>query len=218
MPRLEHCTATVDNTKVSDTNSNDPPDHLAADATFTFQAVEVNTPPAVSRVTGESCSATGDGGSFLVGISDLETAPGDLSLTLTGNTNPTLVPNANVVISGGGVRTVWITAANKKSGAGVLTFTLSDGVHDVSVRHQRSIGAEVDDSLVGTDGSDLLVGGNGPDFRPGPRRRRRPVRRQRRRLLLAAGATTCSTAITAPTSCAEAKVPTSSAAARARTS
>ena len=160
---LEQCTATIDGAKVSDTDSNDPPDHMAADATFTFQVVEVNTPPIVSIISGASCSTTANGGSFLVGVIDLQTAPGDLSLSLTGNTNPTLVPNANVGISGGGVRTVWITAASKKSGSGVLTFTLSDGVHDVRFDLNVQIGANFDDSLVGTDGSDLLVGGNGTD-------------------------------------------------------
>lgn len=160
---LELCTVTIDGGSVHDTDADDPPDVMAGDATFTFQVVATNTPPTVSNVAGNSCLPGDSGGTFLVDVSDAETAPGDLTLALTGNSNPTLVPNGNVVISGGATRTLSITAASRKSGSGVLTFTLSDDDFDVSFDINVRIGTNGSDTLLGTDGSDLLVGGNGAD-------------------------------------------------------
>ena len=58
--------------------------------------------------------------------------PADLLLGLTGNSSAALVPNSAVAIHGSEKRSVSITPADRKSGTGVLTFTLSDGVNDVT--------------------------------------------------------------------------------------
>ena len=59
--------------------------------------LELNAPPTFEFVAGGTCSTSGNGGSFLVNIDDLQTSGAALTVTRTGNTNTTLVPNANVV-------------------------------------------------------------------------------------------------------------------------
>ena len=58
---------------------------------------------------------------------DIETAAA--SLTLGGaSSNPTLVPNANIVFGGSGAnRTVTLTPAANQSGSATITVTVSDG-------------------------------------------------------------------------------------------
>ena len=155
----ESCTVTVDDAGVSDVDANDPPDHMAADATFTFEVA--NPAPTYVIVAGPSCLA--NGGTFLVSVHDLEMDPALLTLTRSGITNSTLVPSAGVSISGTSARTVVITVADRKSGSGVLTFRLGDGVNTVTFTINVQAGAMGDDGLTGTEGADLLLGGNGAD-------------------------------------------------------
>ena len=155
----ESCTVTVDDAGVSDADANDPPDHLAADATFLFRVA--NPAPTYEIVAGPSCLA--NGGTFIVSVHDLEVDPALLTLTRGGNSNTALVPNAAVSISGTVERTIVVTVADRKTGVSVLAFTLSDGVNDVAFEIKVQVGTNADDSLAGTDGSDLLMGGNGAD-------------------------------------------------------
>jgi Bacterial Ig-like domain/RTX calcium-binding nonapeptide repeat (4 copies) len=159
----EHCTVTIDADGVNDADATDPPDTMVADAAFTFRVA--NPAPTFSIVAGDGCTA--NNGSFVVTIDDLETAQANLRLMLTDNTNPTLVPNANVSISGAAARTIWVTAAGKKAGGDKLTFTVSDGVNDVAFDINVLVGTNADDAFIGTDGSDLLVGSNGADVLSG---------------------------------------------------
>ena len=121
----------------------------------------LDAPPTFEFVAGGSCLSYG--GIFLVNVDDLQTSGDDLTLTRTGNTNTTLVPNANVVISGSDQRTISITAAPKASGSGTLAFELSDGVHQVAFEINVQIGTDANDSLTGGTGNDLLVGIQGND-------------------------------------------------------
>jgi hypothetical protein len=123
----------------------------------------LNAPPTFDFVAGGTCSTSANGGSFLVDVADLQTPAGSLSLSLIGNTNTTLVPNANVSISGGATRTIAITAASGQSGNGVLTFSLGDGVNTVTFQINVQIGTAAIDVLTGTAGSDLIVGYRGAD-------------------------------------------------------
>ncbi|HJP87410.1 MAG TPA: ExeM/NucH family extracellular endonuclease [Candidatus Limnocylindrales bacterium] len=125
--------------------------------------LELNAPPVFAVVAGGSCSTTTNGGTVLVSVSDLQTAAGDLSLTLTGNTNTALIPNANVSISGTATRSISITAANKKSGTATLTFSLSDDVNTVTFDINVQIGTDANETFTGTAGTDLIVAGQGID-------------------------------------------------------
>jgi Ca2+-binding RTX toxin-like protein len=154
----EHCTVTVDAAGVTDDDTTDPPDGMAVDATFTFR---VANPAPTFAIAANSCLASG--GTFVVTVDDLEVDPATLSLALTGNSDSTLVPNANVSIAGSAARTVEIVHADRTSGSTVLTFTLGDGVNEVSFDVTVKVGTNVADALVGSEGSDLLVGGQGLD-------------------------------------------------------
>ena len=71
-------------------------------------------------------------------------------LSLEGNTNTTLVPNANVVFGGSGAnRSVAITAATRKSGTAVLTIGVSDGWNTTEVTITVRIGTDANESLTG---------------------------------------------------------------------
>jgi hypothetical protein len=61
-------------------------------------------------------------------IGDIETAAGSLTLS-GGSSNPTLIPNGNIVFGGSGAnRTVTVTPATGQSGTATITVTVSDGV------------------------------------------------------------------------------------------
>jgi Ca2+-binding RTX toxin-like protein len=159
----EYCTVTVDDAGVTDTDVSDPPDSPAIDATFTFRVA--NPAPTFWILANSTCSPTLDG-SFVVHVDDLETDPANLTVALTGNTNPALVPNANAA-GAGNDRMISIQHAERKYGADVLTFTLSDGVNDVTFDINVMVGTNADETLTGTDGPDLLIGSNGADVLTG---------------------------------------------------
>ena len=157
----EYCTVTVDDAGVTDEDSSDPPDNMAADAAFTFRVA--NLPPTFSFIRGLGCSTASVGGSFLVNVSDLEFPADELTLALTGNTNTILVANSGVTVSGSADRTIAIELAERQAGTAVLTFTLSDGVHDVTFDVNVVSGSDVDDALTGTEDPDLILGYQGAD-------------------------------------------------------
>jgi Ca2+-binding RTX toxin-like protein len=118
--------------------------------------------PTIAVSSGLSCTTSG--GTFAVAVDDSEEGPNGLVLTLEGNTNTTLIPNANVVFGGSGAnRTVAISAASKKSGTAVLTIGVSDGESTTTVTISVQVGTDANDTLTGTAGADLLLGGQGTD-------------------------------------------------------
>ncbi|NJD27357.1 MAG: DUF3616 domain-containing protein, partial [Chloroflexi bacterium] len=124
--------------------------------------LELDAPPTIDVVAGGTCST--NGGTFLLTVGDLQTPATDLELSLAGNTNTTLVPNANVVFGGGGAnRTVSIEAAQGLTGTSTLTLALDDGTATTEYVITVIVGTGDPDVLTGTSGSDLIVGGNGAD-------------------------------------------------------
>jgi predicted extracellular nuclease len=139
----------------------EPNQYRTSDHDPVLVGLDLDSAPFFEVVAGGSCTATG--GSVLVNVDDLQTLPGDLSLTLTGNTNTALVPNANVVVSGGAQRTIAISPASRRSGSAVLTFTLSDGDNEVTFEIGVEVGTDGNDILTGSSGADLLIGLQGND-------------------------------------------------------
>jgi hypothetical protein len=158
----EFCTVTVDGASVTDDDATDPPDTLDADVTFTFR---VANPAPTFAIAADRCLV--NGGAFVVTVDDLEVDPATLSLALTGNGDTTLVPNAGVSIDGAAERTIRIAHAERRSGSSVLTFTLGDGVNQVTFDITVMVGTNADDTLAGTEGPDLLLGGQGLDVLSG---------------------------------------------------
>ncbi len=93
---------------------------------FVLAVNPVNDAPAISDIVDQT---TGEDVPKVVNftVSDAETAAG--SLTVTGSSsNPSLVPNANLVFSGGGgARTLTVTPAPNQSGIATITVTVHDG-------------------------------------------------------------------------------------------
>ena len=123
----------------------------------------LNATPTFESVVAASC-ASGAGGSFNVTIDDYDLLETELTLALSDNTNTTLVPNANAVVTGTGAsRAIAITAAGDEIGTAVLTFTLSDGWNEVPLVITVKVGTNSSDTLAGTAGNDILIGLGGDD-------------------------------------------------------
>jgi hypothetical protein len=101
----------------------------------------INDPPVISSIPNqvvEQNTATGEV-PFL--ISDPETSSASLSVTAISS-NPLLVPNGNIVMSGSGVnRTITVTPASFQSGTATITILASDGVLSTSTSFQITVGA-----------------------------------------------------------------------------
>lgn len=155
--------ATVPAASAQDGGGNGNTASTSADNTVTF---DVNEAPTFT-VSGGQCSASNDASGTINLI--LFDADGDsLSLSLLSNSNPTLVPNGNVVLGGSGDnRTIRFTSGNKRTGTATLTFNLSDGTTTVSIVVTTRFGTDGNDSLTGTGGVDLLFCLNGMDVLSG---------------------------------------------------
>jgi hypothetical protein len=126
--------------------------------------LDLNAPPTIEVAAGGTCTAAGTGGTVNVIVGDLQTAPGDLELTLDANTNMALVPNTGVALGGGGAnRTITVSPASRASGTAVLTFGLSDGVNTTEFVLTVIVGSNASETLTGTSGADLILGRGGAD-------------------------------------------------------
>jgi predicted extracellular nuclease len=124
----------------------------------------VNDAPTIEVSAGTSCAAPAVGGSFALTVDDNEQDVEDLVLSVEGNTNTTLVPNADVVFGGSGAtRSVAITTTNKLSGIAALTIGVGDGWNTTTVTITVRVGTDATESFSGTVGADLLVGAAGND-------------------------------------------------------
>jgi glucose/arabinose dehydrogenase len=86
-----------------------------------------NTPPTISDIPDQTVNEETATAALAFVVGDLETAAA--SLTVSGSSsNPTLVPNANIVFGGSGAnRTVRVTPATNQFGSATITVTASDG-------------------------------------------------------------------------------------------
>src|SRR5262249_32922792 len=150
---------------------------------FTITVTNVNEPPTIVAAPGGAClSDTSAKGSINLILGDPDTGLSSLTLSVIANTNPTLLPNANITLGGSGTnRTLTVSAVDKKSGTAVLTLRVSDGslaaILPITVivgtpnTETLSGGSGTDmifglagvNTLNGGDGNDLLCGGNGAD-------------------------------------------------------
>jgi VCBS repeat-containing protein len=100
---------------------------LTASDTFTLTVNPVNTPPTISDIVDQTINEDGTTGALGFTVGDATTAAGSLTVTGTSS-NPTLVPNANIVFGGSSAsRTVTATPAANQFGTATITVTVSDG-------------------------------------------------------------------------------------------
>jgi VCBS repeat-containing protein len=132
-------------------------------ATVTLTVSAANDPPSVAVAAGGSCGSNDRSGKINLTVGDPDNAAAGLTLTASSN-NQALVPNANLSLAGSGAnRTLSATAVSGRSGAAVITVTVSDGSASSSVAVTLRSGANGADSLGGTAGPDMLFGQNGND-------------------------------------------------------
>ncbi|MBI4356397.1 MAG: hypothetical protein HY559_00750, partial [Gammaproteobacteria bacterium] len=127
----------------------------------TTTVTAVNASPTVSGIVNQAIDEDGNTGALTFTIGDAETA-GD-SLTVEGSSsNPTLVPNANIVFGGSGAnRTVTATPVSNQSGTATITVTVTDatggsstGTFDVTVTavNDPPTVSEVANQIINEDG------------------------------------------------------------------
>jgi hypothetical protein len=100
----------------------------ATSTSFTVTVLPPNTPPTISSFTNYHTvmNMSLPPISFVVG--DAESPAGGLMVS-GASSNPTLIPEANLVFSGGSsIRTLTITPAIEQIGNAIITVTVSDGV------------------------------------------------------------------------------------------
>jgi hypothetical protein len=113
-------------------------------------------------------------GTFNLNLLDVDTPVNALTLSASSS-NPTLVPDANVVFAGTGLnRTVSIRIDPTKikknvSAKAIITIKVNDGLSTGEVPITVIASGQGDDTLVGTAGADLIFGGIGDDRLEGDR-------------------------------------------------
>ncbi|MCU0772614.1 MAG: tandem-95 repeat protein [Verrucomicrobia bacterium] len=94
---------------------------------FTVTVTAVNDSPALTSISNQTIEEDAAAGPISFTVSDVETSASSLTLGGTSS-NPTLVPNANIVFGGSGAnRAVTVTPVANGSGSAVITVTVSDG-------------------------------------------------------------------------------------------
>lgn len=100
-----------------------------------------NAPPAISTVPNQTLVSPGSSGAIPFNISDAETPPENLKVSVTSS-NPTLIPESGLVLEGAGsARTITITPAPYQLGAATITLIVSDGVLDAKTSFSLTVNA-----------------------------------------------------------------------------
>jgi VCBS repeat-containing protein len=137
-------------------------------ATVTLTVTAVNDAPSVTVTRGTvapggTCGTDDRSGTINLSVGDVESAATALTLSATSS-NPTLVPNGNLVLGGSGAnRTLKVTSVAGRTGTATLTVTVSDGQATGTVTVTVKVGGNGNDTLAGGAGADLLFGQNGND-------------------------------------------------------
>ncbi len=104
----------------------------ASNQTFTVTVNPANDSPTISAVGAQISSEDSVVGPILFNVSDVETPAANLIVTASSS-NPTLVPNANILLGGyGSNRAVRILPATNQAGSANITLNVSDGAANAS--------------------------------------------------------------------------------------
>ena len=102
-----------------------------ASSSFVLTVTAVNDAPTITSIANQSTTVGTSVGPISFTVGDAETAATSLSLA-GDSSNPTLVPNGNIVFGGSGSnRTVTVTPAAGQTGSSTITVTVSDGTLSV---------------------------------------------------------------------------------------
>jgi VCBS repeat-containing protein len=96
-------------------------------ATVTIAVTAVNDGPTVTVASGGTCGSDDHPGTINLTVGDVDSAATALTLS-AASSNPTLLPNRNLVSAGSGAtRTLTASAVAGRSGTATVTVTVSDG-------------------------------------------------------------------------------------------
>jgi len=102
-------------------------DGLVTSNSFVLNVTPVNDLPVISDIANQTTNEDQVPPAIPFTIGDVETAAGSLNVT-AASSNPTLIPNANITITGtGSNRFVTVRPATNQSGSATITITVSDG-------------------------------------------------------------------------------------------
>jgi hypothetical protein len=103
-----------------------------ASSSDSFVLTVTNAVPTISDVSDQSIPANTSTSALAFTIGDAETAVDNLVLSASSS-NPSLVPDANIVFAGSGVdRTVTVTPTSNQAGTATITLSVSDGIASTS--------------------------------------------------------------------------------------
>jgi VCBS repeat-containing protein len=132
-------------------------------AAVTITVTAVNDAPSVTVAPGGTCGTDDRSGTINLTVGDVDSAATALSLSATSS-NPTLVPNRNLVLGGSGAnRTLMATSVAGRTGIAIVTVTVSDGQATGTVTVMGRVAGTGNDTLAGGAGADLMLGQNGND-------------------------------------------------------
>src|SRR6266496_2775446 len=107
-----------------------------------------NTPPTIASITSRTINEDTSTGAIGFTVGDAETTAGNLTLS-GSSSNPTLVPNANIVFGGSGSsRTVTVSPAANQNGTATITLTVSDGTASTSTTFVLTVNPSTTSNLV----------------------------------------------------------------------
>jgi nitrogen fixation protein FixH len=101
--------------------------------------VTINDPPTISDIAHRAIALGSNMPPTAFIIGDTETSASSLTVTATSS-NPTLVPNSNIVLAGSGAnRTIAINPVANRTGTSTITVTVSDGTTTTADTFQLAV-------------------------------------------------------------------------------
>jgi VCBS repeat-containing protein len=132
-------------------------------ATVNISVTPENDAPTVSVAAGGSCGTNDRSGTINLTVNDPDGQAGSLTLSATSS-RAALVPASNVTFGGqGAARTLTASAVSGRTGAALITVTVSDGTDEGTVALRLQAGGNSNNTLTGTSATDILLGQNGDD-------------------------------------------------------
>ncbi|MGH3714448.1 MAG: Ig-like domain-containing protein [Micromonosporaceae bacterium] len=132
-------------------------------ATVSITVTPADDPPTVAVAAGGSCGDDGHSGTVNLQLTDSDTPPSSLTLSVTTD-NVALLPVGNVSFGGSGAtRTLTATTVDGVTGTAVLTVIVNDGTSSGTVTITVKVDGNGVGTVNGTDGADMLFGQNGND-------------------------------------------------------
>lgn len=121
---------------------------LTAGRQFTLTVNPLNDAPTVTSINNQTIDEDSIAGPIGFTVGDVESSPGALTLSGTSS-NPTLVPNGNIVFGGNGAnRNVTITPAASQFGTAQITVIVSDGDRTASRQFTLTVNEQNDSPTI----------------------------------------------------------------------